>query len=75
MGPIRGLELALSSDTAGLGQSNVRACTHAYVCVCAREHVCVGGLSAGSVWEVMGEKERPGNPLFLFWCPTLLEAG
>lgn len=61
MGPIRGLELSLSSDAAGLGQS---------MCV------CVGGFSAGSVGEVMRKKkERPGNPLFLFWCQILLEAG
>lgn len=38
-------------------------------------YVCAGGLSAGSTQEVMNEKEGPGSPLFLFWCPTLSEAG
>lgn len=61
MGPIRGLELALSSDTAGLGQSTT-------LCVCVSVHNCV--LSAGSEQEV-SENEVPGNPLFLFWCLTL----
>lgn len=38
MGPIRGLELAMSSDTAGLGQNTMCICT--CVCVC---RFCAGG--------------------------------
>lgn len=37
MGPIRSLELAQSTDTAGLAQNTL----------CQRELLCVGGLFAG----------------------------